>query len=145
MDQKVRRLKRAQKESLIRKEFCKLFLAIKLDDSSFEDIYINRVQLSPDKGMVRVFFFTHKGQDFFQEKLKDLILYKPSIRKALSQILNSRYTPEIVFKYDKTFEKQCKIEKLLDQVKSLQDDDLTEENTQDLSDKIPLIKTDNRK
>ena len=116
-DQRLRELKRAQKESLIRKEFSKLFLEIKLSNKSLQDIYINRVELSADKSTLHVFFFTDKGPDFFKERLGDLILYKPSIRKALSQILDSRYTPQVKFKYDSIFEKQCKIEALLDKVK----------------------------
>ena len=125
-DQKLRELKRAQKESLIRKEFSKLFLEIKLSNKNLQDIYINRVELSADKSTLFVYFFTDKGPEFFQERLADLILYKPSARKALSQILDSRYTPQLVFKYDKTFEKQCKIEALLDKVK--EDDQALESN-----------------
>lgn len=109
--------RRAQKESLLRKELSKLFLEIQRNDPQFEGIYINRVSLSPDKSMVRVLFYSHEGENFFKEKLKNLILYKPSIRKALSQLIPSRYTPEIIFVFDKTFEKQCRIESLLDKIK----------------------------
>jgi len=116
-DNRTKDLKRAQKESLLKKEFSKLFLSIKQDDPSFEEIFINKIKLSSDKSVIHVFFFTHKGQDFFKEKLPRLILYKPSMRKALSQLIQSRYTPEIIFKYDTTFEKQCKIEALLDKIK----------------------------
>jgi len=113
----VREMRRAQKESLIRKELSKLFLEIRVNDKNFEGIYINRVKLSPDKGMVNVFFYTHDGEEHFNKKLPLLILYKPSVRKALSKILASRYTPQLVFKFDKIFEKQCRIEILLDKVK----------------------------
>jgi len=116
-DNKTRELKRSQKESLLRKELSKLFLSIKQDDKNFENIFINKIKLSADKSVIHVFFFTHKGPEHFKEKLPLLILYKPSMRKALSQLIRSRYTPEIIFKYDKTFEKQCKIEQLLDKIK----------------------------
>jgi len=109
--------RRAQKESVLRKELSKLFLEIKLNDPSFEGIFINKVRLSPDKSSLHVFFYTDLGEKHFNEKLKLLILYKPSIRKALAQLIASRYTPEIIFKFDKTFEKQCKIETLLDKIK----------------------------
>jgi len=113
----LRETRRAQKESLLRKELSKIFLDIKRNDPSFEGIFINKVKLSPDKGMLHVFFYTDQGIDFFKEKLPLLILYKPSVRKALSQIISSRYTPQIIFKYDKAFEKQCRIETLLDKIK----------------------------
>jgi len=116
-DQSSKEQRRAKKESLVRKELSKLLLQIKQDDSRFDDIFIHRVNLSPDKSCIRVFFYSHKGEDFFNEKLPLLILYKPSIRKALSQAIPSRYTPEIIFKYDKNFEKQCRIELLLDKIK----------------------------
>jgi len=109
--------RRAQKESILRKELSKLFLDIKLNDPNFEDIFINRVHLTPDKGTIHVFFYTDQGEEYFKEKLPLLILYKPSIRKALSQLISSRYTPQIIFKYDSTFEKQRRLETLLDKVK----------------------------
>lgn len=117
IENKVSNLKRAQKESLIKKELSKLFLEIKLSDKNLEDIYINNVQLSTDKSAAHVLFFSEKGQEYFEQKLPFLILYKPSVRKALSRILDSRYTPQVIFQYDKTFEKQVKIEALLDRVK----------------------------
>jgi len=116
-DLKIRELKRAQKESLIKKEFSKLFLQIKLEDPDIADLFINRVVLSSDKSVASIFFYVDGGQDVFKQKLKKLILYKPSLRKALSRLIESRYTPQIVFKYDKAFERQCGVEKLLDQVK----------------------------
>jgi len=117
IDNRVRNLKRSQKESQLRKEISKLFLAVKQDDKNFDDLFINKVQLSSDKSVVYVLFFSHKGEDYFDEKLPLLILYKPSMRKALAQLIKSRYTPQLKFKYDKTFEKQCKIEELLDKIK----------------------------
>ena len=116
-ENKVSHQKRAKRESFIKKELSKLFLDIKLADKNLDDIYITNVELSADKGSAYVLFFSEKREEFFNTKLPFIILYKPSVRKALSQILNSRYTPNIIFKYDKTLEKQAKIEALLDKVK----------------------------
>ena len=52
-----------------------------------------------------------------KEKLKKLVLYKPSLRTALSKLISSRYVPEIIFKFDKQFEKQQRIEALIESVK----------------------------
>lgn len=117
-ENKVSLQKRAKRESLIRKELSKLFLDIKQSDRNLDDLYITNVELSSNKSSAHVLFFSEKGEEFFNEKLNFIILYKPSVRKALSQILNSRYTPNIIFQYDKTLEKQAKIESLLDKVKS---------------------------
>ena len=88
--------------------------------------------MSSNKSSAHVLFFSEKGEEFFNEKLNFIILYKPSVRKALSQILNSKYTPNIIFQYDKTLEKQAKIEALLDKVKS--DPDYKAEDTIEDSD-----------
>ncbi len=39
------------------------------------------------------------------------------MRKAISSIRNSRYTPNIVFKYDLNFEKQCRLDALFAKLK----------------------------
>ncbi|KKP29294.1 MAG: Ribosome-binding factor A [candidate division TM6 bacterium GW2011_GWF2_30_66] len=131
-ENKVSLQKRAKRESLIKKELSKLFLDIKQTDRNLDDIYITNVELSSNKSSAHVLFFSEKGEEFFNEKLNFIILYKPSVRKALSQILNSKYTPNIIFQYDKTLEKQAKIEALLDKVKS--DPDYKAEDTIEDSD-----------
>lgn len=128
IEKKVNYQKRAQRESLIRKELSKLFLEIKLSDENLKDIFINNVQLSSDKSTANILFFSLSGEEHFEKILPFLILYKPSMRKALSRILDSRYTPQIVFRYDKTCEKQAKIEALLDKLKT------EDPENQDLSD-----------
>jgi len=107
----------AKKESLLRKVVSELFLQIKINDPKLENLSINRVVLSPDKSVLYIFFHITDGEKSFKEKFSQLILYKPSLRKAIAQAVASRYVPEIVFQYDKIFEKQCKIERLLDQLK----------------------------
>jgi ribosome-binding factor A len=107
----------AQKEALIFREFSKLFLRLALDDKNLQDFSINRVSLSKDKGIIAIYFYTPGGQAAFDEKKDSLVLYKPSLRKALAQVIPSRYTPELVFKYDHLFEKQKKIDDLLEALK----------------------------
>jgi len=110
-------VRRAQKEKLYYKEISKLFLQIFADNEKLDGLYINSVKLSPDKSVCNVLFFSEKGHEDFKKRLPDLILYKPSLRKALSQNIRSRYTPELKFKYDVQFEKQQKIEALFDRLK----------------------------
>jgi len=110
-------VRRAQKESLYYREISKLFQQIFMDDKSLDGLYINSVKLSPDKSVCNVLFFSDNGQEHFKKLLPDLILYKPSLRKAISQNIRSRYTPQLKFKYDVQFEKQQKIETLFDRLK----------------------------
>jgi len=117
VDSKQIGVRRAQKESLYYKEISKLFLQVTLEDKNLSGLHVNKVVLSPDKSVCNVLFYSEDGHDHFKQRLQDLILYKPSLRKALSQAIKSRYTPELKFKYDTQFEKQQKIEKLFDRLK----------------------------
>ncbi len=110
-------IKRSQKESLLLKELSKLIHEIMLDDKELVGLFINRVELSKNKGACIVYFYDPQGPETFEAKKHHLILYKPSLRKAIAMTLDGRYTPELVFAYDHQFEKQQRIETILDKVK----------------------------
>ena len=107
----------AKKEALYFRELSEFFLRIRLDDPNLEGIHISAVRLSPDKSVCNILFFSENGSEDFEKQLPKLILYKPSMRKAIAQRIPSRYTPELVFKYDKQMEKQRRLETLFDQLK----------------------------
>ena len=111
-------IKRAQKESLLLRELSSYFMRIAMDDSRLDGITLNRVQLSKDKSVCTLYFFSTQGKQDFEERLPYLIVYKPSMRKALAQSINARYTPQLVFKYDASFEKHIAIDALLDSLKN---------------------------
>jgi ribosome-binding factor A len=112
----LRQKKRAQKEKLLLREISNLFLQAATDDSELHGMFINRVELSEDKSVCTVYFYTDQGKQFFDEKCKRLKLYKPSFRKALADRLKFRYTPDLRFAFDIQYEKQISIEKLLDKI-----------------------------
>lgn len=118
MTSSVSAIKKAQKESLLFREISQLFMQTALDDSRLSSVCISRVKLSPDKGVCTVYFYTPEGETRFSELLNVLILYKPSLRSAIASRIRSRYTPELIFKFDKNFEKQCRIEELLEHIKT---------------------------
>ena len=122
-------IRRAQKESLLLRELSSYFLQITMDDPRLKNVTLNRVKLSRDKGVCNLYFFTPNGFAAFQETLPFLILYKPSMRKALAQSINARYTPQLVFKYDESFEKFLEIDALFDSIKEepVADDSVKEE------------------
>ena len=113
----VAHIKRSQKESLLLRELSKMLHQLSLDDKELEGLTINRVELSRDKGMCLVFFYDAAGPDVFKKKLSHLVLYKPTMRKALAGVLDSRYVPNIKFFFDETFEKKQRIESIMDTVK----------------------------
>ncbi len=114
----VRSIKLAKKEALLFKELSQLFMRLSMDEPELHGIHISRVELSRDGGICFILFYTDKGETEFHAKMSLLILYKPSLRKALSKNIASRYTPDLVFKFDEKFEKQARIDALLDKIKS---------------------------
>lgn len=113
----VKSVKRAQKESVILRLISQLFLQAEIDDPRLTGLTLTRVVLSPDKSLCTVYFHTPEGKQAFEEKLAILKLYKPSMRKAIAQEVPGRYTADLVFKYDTQFEKQARIEILIDSIK----------------------------
>lgn len=110
-------IKRSQKESLLLRELSKMVLGLTLDDAELSGLFISRVELSKNKGACIVYFYDPQGPEIFEKKKRRLILYKPSLRKGIAATLDGRYTPELVFTFDAVFEKQQRIENILEVVK----------------------------
>jgi ribosome-binding factor A len=119
----VSSIKRSQKESLYLRTIGKLFNQVAQDDAKLRGIFISRVMLSDDKSHLTVLFHSMEGEEHFQKVFDALVVYKPSLRKALAQEIQSRYTPDIVFKYDVMFDKIQRVESLIDQVSPREDED----------------------
>ena len=113
----VHDIKRSQKESTLYRIIAQMFLEIAQENPELQGLTINRVKLSADKGACIVLFYSVHGKSYFEEKLPSLVLYKPSMRSAIAKTVPSRYTPELVFRYDDEFAKQTEIEQLLDRLK----------------------------
>lgn len=113
----VSSIKKSQKESLLFRAIANLFAQTTLDDNRLAGVAVNRVKLSDDKSHATVYFYTAGGLAEFKEKLPLILLYKASLRRALARTIDSRYTPELVFKYDDQFEKQQRIEGILEKIK----------------------------
>jgi len=118
MNRQFKEIKRARKESLLLKEISNFFLRIAQDEPKLQSLYISRVQLSTDYGICFVFFHTAEGKAAFEEKLPLLILYKPSLRSAIAKAIRGRYTPNLIFKYDEVFDKQKKVDDLIEKLKT---------------------------
>jgi len=110
-------IKKSQKESLLFRAIAKLFAETAQDDQRLLGVAVSRVKLSDDKGVAVVYFYLPGGLEEFKDKLKTILLYKSSLRRALARTIDSRYTPELVFKYDDQFEKTQRLEGILEQIK----------------------------
>lgn len=114
---KVSDVKRAQKAQLLFRTICNLFLEATLDNKELSRLVITQVRLSPDKSKCNVYFYAPEGKEVFEEVFPLLKLYKPSLRAALAKSIPSRYTPDIVFKFDDTKDKSNRVEQLLCKLK----------------------------
>ena len=124
----VSTIKREQKTSFLLKEIAALVQEITMDEPKLIPIFITRIELSRDGGICYVYFSTHTTRETFEEAFQVLVLYKPSMRKALAQSMHSRYVPDLKFLYDKSKEKERHINKLLDKVsEETKKDDPSEE------------------
>ena len=75
-------------------------------------VTITEVKVSPDLKYASVYLMT-LNNDHLQEVIGGLQLAANYLRKQISARMQLRYTPELVFKVDKSFEQVEKIEKLL--------------------------------
>jgi len=115
-NKQIPHIKKAQKEALLLKELSQLFLQLSLDDSRLTGATITHAELSHNKSVCTVYFYVPGGLESFEPIRSVLILYKPSMRKAIAQRIPSRHVPDIVFKYDEKFEKQMKLENIFNQL-----------------------------
>jgi len=113
----VKTIKQAQKESQLLREISSLFMKTSADDPRLMTLTINRVSMSSDKGYCSVYFYTPGGIKEFEKLLEVLKLYKPSLRAALAKSIQARYTPQLIFKFDEQYEKEDKMNKLLNSLK----------------------------
>ncbi len=114
---RVREIKHAQKESLLLHQIAQFFIQIVQDEPTLQGLSITRVRLSPDKGMCTVLFHAQQGKQEFEQKRPTLVLYKASMRKALSQTIRGRYTPNLRFVYDEKLDKQRRVDDLIEKLK----------------------------
>lgn len=75
-------------------------------------VTLTEVRVSPDLKYASVYLMTSNG-DSLEEVLNGLQLAANYLRKQVGAQLQLRYSPELVFKADKSFERVDQIEKLL--------------------------------
>lgn len=114
---RVSAIKKSRKESLLFREICTLFAQAQADDTRLNGFFISRVELSDDRGLCRVYFYSPEGQAAFTDYLAYLKLFKPSLRAALAARVPGRYVPDLIFCFDDKAEKQARIDAILDRIK----------------------------
>ena len=111
-------IRREQKKKALLRMLSSFIQNITNDDQTLKDLFVTRVELSDDNSMCYVYFSTYTTPEVFESMLPKLILYKPSMRAALAKEFQSRYTPDLIFYYDRIKDKERAIHELLDKVKA---------------------------
>ncbi|MFC1854734.1 ribosome-binding factor A [Candidatus Dependentiae bacterium] len=111
-----RNIKRAQKQSYILHEITPLLSELLSNDNALSKLFVSKVELSPDGGMCHIFFSTFSSKEDYTNASEALMLYKPSVRKALATILNSKYTPDVRFHYDAGKDKERHMNKIFEKI-----------------------------
>jgi ribosome-binding factor A len=93
-----------------------------LKDVRLAMISITSIDVAPDLNFARVYLSGLK-EDETREVVKDLISQKGRIRHFLGQRIRLRYTPELDFRFDDTGEKAQRIEEILREVGTKDEDD----------------------
>jgi ribosome-binding factor A len=79
-------------------------------------ITITDVELTRDRRIARVYVACYSGEEDLHAGLAGLESAKGFLRHGLSQVLHWRFTPEIEFRIDRSWEYGNKIEALLDAI-----------------------------
>jgi ribosome-binding factor A len=77
-----------------------LLLVQQVRDSRLHGVSISRVQLSPDLKQAKVWFMVPKGTDPATAR-KGMDKARGFFRSHIAKTLNLRYTPDLIFFYDK--------------------------------------------
>ena len=93
-----------------------------LKDVRLAMVSITSVDVAPDLNFARVFLSGLKEEET-RQIVKDLTAQRGRIRHFLGQRIRLRYTPELDFRFDDTGEKAQRIEEILREVKTEDDDD----------------------
>lgn len=93
-----------------------------LKDVRLAMVSITSVDVAPDLNFARVYLSGLQEEDT-RQIVKDLTAQKGRIRHFLGQRIRLRYTPELDFRFDDTGEKAQRIEEILREVKTEDDDD----------------------
>jgi ribosome-binding factor A len=111
-------VKRERRKSLFLREITAIFQDLVHEEPTVGQIYISNIDMSSDSGICFVLFsaFKEPGEEVFNSLLSILKLYKPSMRKAFAEKIQTRYAPDLVFVFDKVKEKERRINALLDKV-----------------------------
>jgi ribosome-binding factor A len=110
----VHRKERA--DSFIQQELTTI-LRDKVRDPRVAALTITEVSLTKDRRVARVYVASFAEDDTLKEGLVGLESAKGVLRKELAQLLHWPWTPELLFRIDRSWQQGERMDQLLDQVR----------------------------
>ena len=122
------RIERAN--SFIQQELT-LALRNHMRDPRMDLLTVTEVRLTPDRRIARVYVACYRDKDALSEGLEALESAKGALRHHLAQNLHWRFTPELEFRADRTWQRAERIEALLEQIAEEGEGDALDSDTSD--------------
>ncbi|MBN1400242.1 MAG: 30S ribosome-binding factor RbfA [Anaerolineae bacterium] len=104
-------------------------------DPRVAPITVTDVDLTRDRRIARVYVACYSGEEDLRAGLAGLESAKGFLRHGLSQVLHWRFTPEIEFRVDRSWEYGNKIEALLEAIHE-EDDEGTDEGSEPVDEQL---------
>lgn len=93
-------------------------IATKLKDPRIGFVTVTRVELTSDQRLARVLVGVLGEKDAREKTLLGLRQAAGFVRRALAQGLRLRFTPEVVFEYDKGLDATDRVARLLEETRA---------------------------
>ncbi|MGI6367909.1 MAG: 30S ribosome-binding factor RbfA [Anaerolineae bacterium] len=103
-------------DSFIQQELT-IILRDKVRDPRVAALTITEVSLTQDRRLARVYVASFADQDTIKEGLAALESAKGVLRRELARVLHWPWTPELIFRLDRSWQQGERIDQLLDEVR----------------------------
>ncbi len=107
--------RRERAESFIQRELT-LLLRDRVRDPRVEALTVTDVELTQDRRLARVYVACYESEERLQEGLKGLASAQGLLRRELAARLHWRFTPELEFRPDRSWQYGERIDRLFDQI-----------------------------
>lgn len=87
-----------------------------IQDPNLRGITITHVTFTPDLKLAKVYFHTDGGESEQNRVLKGFVRSKNFIKKQMAQRVHLKYTPDLRFYYDNTFDEKRRIDELFQKI-----------------------------
>lgn len=94
-----------------------LLLRNAVRDPRVASITVTDVELTADRRIARVYVSSYEGDEALHEGLAGLESAKPFLRQRLGQVLHWRFTPELEFRVDNSWQYGNRIDAILKDIR----------------------------